>query len=119
MILGWFQFGLVLTSFLGALVPHQLFQRWVGPSLGGLLITLLIATIVEVCSEGTAPLAFELFRHTGALGNSFALLMAGVVTDYTELGALWTNVGRRTVFWLIAVTLPLVILVGVIMNHWR
>ena len=32
----------------------------------------------------------------GALGNSFAFLMGGVVTDYTELGALWSNIGRRT-----------------------
>ena len=116
MVLGWFQLGLLLSALLGGLVPHSLFTRFLGPSIGGLLLTVAAAAIVEVCSEGTAPLAFELYRHTGALGNAFAFLMGGVVTDYTELGALWTTIGPRTVLWMMAVTLPLVIGIGWLMN---
>jgi uncharacterized membrane protein YraQ (UPF0718 family) len=116
MVLGWVQFGLVLSSVLGGLVPHHLFERFLGPTVGGLCLTLAVAAVMEVCSEGTAPLAFELYRHTGAFGNAFAFLMAGVVTDYTELGALWANIGRRTVLWLLLVTLPLVLILGFIFN---
>lgn len=116
MVLGWVQLGLVLSAASGALIPHGMFERFMGPSLAGLLLTLLVATIIEVCSEGTAPLAFELYRHTGALGNAFAFLMGGVVTDYTELGALWTNIGRRTVLWLLLITLPMVIAIGLLLN---
>ena len=116
MVLGWVQLGLILSAAFGALLPHPLIERFLGPSFGGLLLTILVATIIEVCSEGTAPLAFELYRHTGALGNAFAFLMGGVVTDYTELGALWATIGRRTVFWLVLVTLPLVIIAGVLLN---
>jgi uncharacterized membrane protein YraQ (UPF0718 family) len=116
MVLGWVQLGLVLSSILGALVPHGVFERFLGPSVGGLLLTLFVAAAVEVCSEGTAPLAFELYRHTGALGNAFAFLMGGVITDYTELGALWANIGRRTVLWILLITLPLVIALGMILN---
>lgn len=116
MVLGWVQLGLILSAAFGTLIPHDLFGRFLGPSLIGLLLTLLLAAVIEVCSEGTAPLAFELYRHTGAFGNAFAFLMGGVVTDYTELGALWTNIGRRTVFWLLAVTLPLVIVMGLVFN---
>ncbi|MDP3702923.1 MAG: permease [Candidatus Omnitrophota bacterium] len=116
MVLGWVQLGLILSAAFGTLIPHDLFGRFLGPSLVGLLLTLLLAAVIEVCSEGTAPLAFELYRHTGAFGNAFAFLMGGVVTDYTELGALWTNIGRRTVFWLLAVTLPLVIIMGFVLN---
>ena len=119
MVLGWVQFGLVLSAMAGGLTPHGIFERFLGPSLGGLLLTLLAATIIEVCSEGTAPLAFELYRHTGALGNAFAFLMGGVVTDYTELGAFWTTIGRRTVLWMLAVTLPLVMGIGLLLNLVR
>ena len=45
--------------------------------------------------------------------------MAGVVTDYTELGVLWSTIGRRTVLWLLVVTLPLVIGAGLVLNVWR
>ena len=119
MVLGWFQLGLIVSAVLGGLVPHGVFAKFLGPSLSGLLLTMTAAAIVEVCSEGTAPLAFELYRHTGALGNAFAFLMGGVVTDYTELGALWRNVGRRTVVWMMAVTLPLVIGVGWLLNFLK
>ena len=118
MVLGWIQLGLALSAIFGAFVPHGVFERFLGPSLGGLILTLLVATVVEVCSEGTAPLAFELYRHTGALGNAFGFLMGGVVTDYTELGALWSNVGPRTVLWMLITTLPMVLGLGLLLNRW-
>jgi len=71
---------------------------------------------MEVCSEGTAPLAFEIFRQTGALGNSFVFLMAGVVTDYTEIGLVWQNIGKKAAIWLPLVTIPQVIFWGIIAN---
>ena len=116
MVLGWFQLGLVLSAVLGTVTPHQVVARFLGPTPLGLLSTLGVASLIEVCSEGSAPLAFELYRHTGALGNAFAFLMAGVITDVTELGAIWTNIGRRTVFWLLAASLPMVILAGLLLN---
>jgi uncharacterized membrane protein YraQ (UPF0718 family) len=87
-----------------------------GPTLLGLLVTLALATIIEVCSEGSSPLAFEIYRQTGAIGNSFVFLMAGVATDYTEIGLLWVNVGRRTAIWMPIVSVPQVILIGYLLN---
>lgn len=118
MMLGWVQLGLIVSAGIGIFVPHDAFQRFLSPSVGGLLTTLLAAAVIEVCSEGTAPLAFEFYRHTGALGNAFAFLMGGVVTDYTELAVVWKAIGRRTVLWMLAVTLPLVLVLGLLFNLW-
>ena len=87
-----------------------------GPTVGGMLVTLALATVIEVCSEGSSPLAFEIFKQTGALGNSFVFLMAGVVTDYTEIGLLWQNVGKKTAIFLPIITVPQVILLGILAN---
>ena len=81
-----------------------------------MLVTLLFATIIEVCSEGTSPLAFEIFNKTGVLGNPFVFLMAGVATDYTEIGLLWSNIGKRTAIWLPIVTVPQILVVGLLLN---
>jgi len=116
MVLWWILIGMGLASLAGAYIPQEFFYQYMGPSALGLLITLAVATVLEVCSEGTAPLAFEIFRQTGALGNSFVFLMAGVATDYTEIGLLWHNVGRRTALWLPIVTVPQIILFGIIAN---
>ncbi len=119
MVLGWVQLGLVLSALLGTVVPHHVLAHGFGPTLGGLLLTLVAAAAIEVCSEGTTPLAYELYRHTGALGNAFAFLMGGVVTDYTELAALWRAMGRRPVLWMLAITLPQVVAIGWLLNQWR
>ncbi len=116
MVLWWIVLGVLIASIAGAYIPTHFFHKFMGPTLLGLLVTLALATIIEVCSEGSSPLAFEIYRQTGALGNSFVFLMAGVATDYTEIGLLWTNVGRRTAIWLSIVTVPQIIILGYLTN---
>lgn len=116
MVLWWILVGMGLAGLVGAYVPSAIFTNYMGPTIFGLFGTLLAATVIEVCSEGSAPLAFELFRQTGALGNSFVFLMAGVVTDYTEIGLLWHNVGKRVAIWLPIITVPQVIILGIVAN---
>jgi uncharacterized membrane protein YraQ (UPF0718 family)/YHS domain-containing protein len=118
MVLWWIILGMFIASLAGAYIPAHLFHRFMGPTVIGLLVTLVLATIIEVCSEGSSPLAFEVYKQTGALGNSFTFLMAGVVTDYTEIGLLWANVGRRVALWLPVVTVPQVIILGYLMNKF-
>jgi uncharacterized membrane protein YraQ (UPF0718 family) len=116
MVLWWILIGVFLASAAGAFIPVDFFRQYMGATLLGMLVTLLIATVMEVCSEGTSPMAFEIFRQTGALGNSFIFLMAGVATDMTEIGLIWKNIGRKTALWLPLVTVPQVIVVGYFLN---
>jgi len=116
MVLWWIILGMLIASFAGAYIPVHFFHKFMGPTILGLVVTLVLATIIEVCSEGSSPLAFEIYRQTGALGNSFVFLMAGVATDYTEIGLLWTNVGRRTAIWLPVIAVPQVVILGYIAN---
>lgn len=116
MVLWWILIGMLMASFIRAFVPTAYFQQFLGPSLLGLMLTLFFATIIEVCSEGSAPLAFEIYHHTKALGNSFVFLMAGVVTDYTEIGLIWSNIGKKAAAWLVIITVPQVLLLGYLFN---
>jgi hypothetical protein len=116
MVLWWIILGILIASAAGAYIPVHFFHKFMGPTLGGLMITLALATIIEVCSEGSSPLAFEIYRQTRALGNSFVFLMAGVATDYTEIGLLWTNVGRGVALWLPIISVPQIVLIGYLIN---
>ncbi|MBI2500290.1 MAG: permease, partial [Deltaproteobacteria bacterium] len=106
MILWWLLIGITLASLIGAFVPPTFFNNYLGRTVTGLLLTLVAATVIEICSEGSAPLAFEIYKNTGALGNTFAFLMGGFVTDYTEVGLVGTNLGWRTALWMVGVALP-------------
>lgn len=117
MIIKWLLFGIVLAASLRSFVPAEVFAGWFGPTMAGLLATVIVATIIEICSEGSAPLAGELFNTAAAPGNGFTFLMAGVATDYTEI----LVIREFTKSWKIALFLPLVsvpqvIFIGYIMN---
>jgi len=116
MVLWWILIGVMAAALIGAYVPEHWFMQYLGPDLTGMLLTLLFATILEVCSEGTSPIAFEIFNKVGVLGNPFVFLMAGVATDYTEIGLLWSNIGRKTALWLPAITVPQILLAGYLLN---
>ncbi|OGO92792.1 MAG: hypothetical protein A3F10_04645 [Coxiella sp. RIFCSPHIGHO2_12_FULL_42_15] len=118
MVLWWIIIGTIIGSALDAYVPHLIFQQYLGPSLLGLMITLIAATLVEVCSEGSAPIAFSIYQQTSAFGNAFIFLMAGVVTDITEIGLIWTNIGKRAALWLPMVTVPQALLVAYLFNRF-
>ncbi|MBI4432591.1 MAG: permease [Candidatus Omnitrophica bacterium] len=117
MVLWWILIGITLSGLMAAFIPSTFFHQFMGPSIGGLFATLGLATILEVCSEGTTPLAFEIYRQTHAYGNAFVFLMAGVVTDYTEIGLIWANVGRKTALWIPIIAIPQTLLLGYIANQ--
>jgi len=117
MVLWWLIVGMLMASFARGYIPHDIFMDFMGPTALGLIITLFFATIIEVCSEGSSPLAFEIFKQTGAFGNSFTFLMAGVATDYTEIGLIWQNIGRRAAIWLPIITVPQILLLGYLFNY--
>ena len=116
MVMWWLIVGMLMAAFARAYIPPHLFMDYMGPTILGLLVTLFFATIIEVCSEGSAPLAFEIYNQTGAFGNSFTFLMAGVATDYTEIGLIWHNIGKRAALWLPIITVPQVLVFGILFN---
>src|SRR6056297_1968442 len=90
---------------------------WFGATLLGLFTTLVAATIIEVCSEGSVPLAADLMPRAAAPGNAFTFLMAGAATDYTEILVLREVTGRlKAALLLPLLTVPQVLLIGWALN---
>jgi len=116
MVMWWLIIGMLMAAFVRAYIPGHIFMEYMGPGILGLLVTLLFATIIEVCSEGSSPLAFEIYNKTAAFGNSFTFLMAGVATDYTEIGLIWHNIGKKAALWLPIITVPQILVLGYLYN---
>jgi len=114
MVIKWILFGTLLASLIRTFIETDNFQTFFGPTLAGLGLTILVATILEVCSEGSAPIAADILTRAEAPGNSFAFLMTGVSTDYTEIMILKDT----TKSWKIALFLPLITVPQVIFISW-
>ncbi len=118
MLVRWLLLGIVIAAATKAFIPDDIFAEWFGPTLIGLCMTLVAATIIEVCSEGSVPIASVIFNSAHAPGNAFTFLMAGVSTDYTEIMILRQTTGS----WITALSLPLVtvpqiLLLGYLINQ--
>lgn len=114
MVLRWLLFGVLLAAAIRAFVSADQIAHFFGPTLAGLGLTIVAATIIEVCSEGSTPIAADLLTRANAPGNSFAFLMTGVATDYTEIMVL-KDVSRS---WRIALFLPLLTVPQVLLVSW-
>lgn len=118
-IIKWLLFGVLLASFIRAFISLDLFQDYFGPTMLGLFTTLLAATIIEVCSEGSTPIAADLMTRANAPGNSFAFLMGGVATDYTEIMVIKeTTNSWKTALFLPLLTLPQVFVIAWLLNQY-
>ena len=118
-VIRWSLFGLVLAGLIRALVPEDAFATWFGATMGGLWLTLLATTIIEVCSEGSTPIAADLMNRANAPGNAFTFLMAGVATDYTEVMSIRdTTRSWKIALFLPLITVPQVMLIGAVLNQF-
>lgn len=119
MLLRWLLLGIIIAAAVRTFVPHETFAEWFGPTLFGLGMTLLATTVLEVCSEGSAPVAADIMARAAAPGNAFAFLMAGVSTDYTEILVMReATKSWKIAFYLPLVTVPQIVLLGWIMNQF-
>ncbi|MBI2069324.1 MAG: permease [Elusimicrobia bacterium] len=115
MTLPWISLGILLSAVISAHFGH-----WIGGYMGrgatGPLAALVAASAIEICSEGSSPVAFEIYRQTAALGSAFVFLQAGVVTDFTEISLVAANAGKKTALAMVAVALPQTLLAGYLLN---
>ena len=117
MVLRWLFFGMVAAAAIRTFVDPQMFQTYLGPTIGGLALTVIFATILEVCSEGSAPIGADIVTRANAPGNGLAFLMTGVSTDYTEIMVLKeTTKSWKIALFLPLITVPQIILCGVLLN---
>ena len=116
-LLKWLLLGVILASAIRTFIPLELFQTYFGPTMLGLFLTLAVTSIIEVCSEGSAPVASEIVNSANAPGNGFIFLMAGVATDYTEMMVLKdTTKSWKMAFILPLLTVPQIVVLGYIFN---
>jgi uncharacterized membrane protein YraQ (UPF0718 family) len=117
MIVRWLLLGTLLAACLTTFVPPDAFSKYFGPTVLGLMVTLVGASIIEVCSEGSVPIAAELLNTANAPGNSFTFLMAGAATDYTEIAILKEATGSwKLTFLLPLLALPQIVVLGLLFN---
>lgn len=116
MVLWWILIGFMVAVLIRTYVPSHIIMSYFGPDIKGMFLTLFGATVIEVCSEGSSPLAFEIYNHIGTIGNPFIFLMAGVATDYTEIGLVWTQINKKAAILIPLISIPQIMILAWLFN---
>lgn len=117
MIVKWLLIGVIIAAYIEIYVDANDFKSIFAPTIIGMVTALGVAAIIEVCSEGTMPVASQMITIAGAKGNAFVVLMGGVATDYTEFAILRDMTSSiRVPILMMLITIPQILLVGYILN---
>jgi uncharacterized membrane protein YraQ (UPF0718 family) len=111
--------GVLLAAILKAFIPSGWILKFLGSEGGNfipVLITVPLATIVELCSEGFTVIAGQLYEMGASLGVVLAITIVGVSTDITELSMIWGKFGKKSVIAYVTISILLTVLMAFLLN---
>jgi uncharacterized membrane protein YraQ (UPF0718 family) len=91
----WFLIGLVLAGLITALVPPDMFSRYLGSGLPAMLIMLAIGIPLYICATASTPIAAALILKGVSPGAALVFLLAGPATNMASLTVLTGTLGKR------------------------
>lgn len=92
----WLIVGILLAAAITAAVPPDFLQgmAWT-QGIGGMLLVLVIALPLYVCTTSSVPIAASLIAAGMPVGSALVFLMAGPATNVATIGAVYRTLGLR------------------------
>ena len=92
----WLIAGILLAAAITTVVPPDYFQQvsW-SQGLPGMLLVLVIALPMYVCTTSSVPIAASLIAAGMPAGSALVFLMAGPATNIATMGAVYRALGGR------------------------
>jgi len=92
---GWFLFGLLLAGLITALIPDDVFGRYLGAGLPAMLLMLAVGIPLYICATASTPIAAALILKGVSPGAVLVFLLAGPATNIASLTVLTGILGKR------------------------
>ncbi len=91
----WFFLGLLMAGIIAAVMPADVFSRYIGPGLPTMLAMLAIGIPLYICATASTPIAAALILKGLSPGAALVFLMAGPATNMATLTVLLAIMGKR------------------------
>jgi uncharacterized membrane protein YraQ (UPF0718 family) len=112
----WLAVGFLGAGVTKVLIPPDAITHLLGYSVYSIPLALLLAFVMETALEASIPIICSLYTLGASPGVIFTLLMAGIVTDITELGTIATVLGKRTAMATVLIFSSLTLVFGYLIN---
>jgi uncharacterized membrane protein YraQ (UPF0718 family) len=92
---GWFILGIMLAGMITALIPDDVFSRYLGSGFSAMLLMLGIGIPLYICATASTPIAAALILKGVSPGAALVFLLAGPATNIASLTVLVGVLGKR------------------------
>ena len=114
---GWFFIGLIIAGTIAALLPDDLFGRYLGEGLPAMLIMLAIGIPLYICATASTPIAAALILKGVSPGAALVFLLAGPATNIASLTVLTGVLGKRATAIYITTIAVSAVLFGLLLDQ--
>ena len=88
--------GVVIAGAIGALVPPNQWQPYLGGGILSILLMMALGIPLYVCASASVPIAAGLMHAGASPGTALAFLIAGPATNAATITTIWKLLGGRT-----------------------
>jgi len=113
---GWFLFGILLAGVITALIPDDIFSRYLGSGLPAMLIMLAVGIPLYICATASTPIAAALILKGVSPGAALVFLLAGPATNIASLTVLVGILGKRAAGIYVAAIAVCAVVFGLLLN---
>ena len=113
----WIVFGVLVSAMISVYIPPGTFAEstWTQGPLG-MLVVLLVALPLYICTTGSVPIAAALIMAGLPIGSALVFLMAGPATNVATMGAILRALGARVLAIYLGVVIIGSILFGLLFD---
>jgi len=112
--------GILLSGFIAAAIPPEVFQSPIARGFSGMLLMLVIGIPIYVCAAASTPIAATLLLKGMSPGAAFVFLLASPATNLGSLVVLSRHLGKRVVLVQVAALSVVALALGWIVDlFWR
>lgn len=116
----WLLIGIFIGGAISYLMPQEFITRYLSSGWQSMLIMLVIAIPMYVCSTGSLPVAAALMLKGLNPGAAFVFLLAGPATNSVALTVIAKEFGKKTVFIFLSSIIICSFALGTLLNYiWQ
>ena len=108
--------GLLLAALIQVAIPDEFFLHFGSQPLLQMLVILIVAVPMYICSTGSIPVAAALIMKGLSPGAALVMLMAGPAVNLASILVIWKAMGRRFTGIYLLVIVVFSILFGLLVN---
>jgi uncharacterized protein len=108
--------GILLAGVIGALIPSDFVEGYLGGTFTSMLIMLLLGIPLYVCASASTPIAAALILKGLSPGAALVFLLTGPATNAMSIATVTKIVGKRATVIYLATIAAVSLLLGLLLN---